>query len=41
MLLTLGHTLVGTLHEWVGEEEQLRGREDLAQRAFVDSAWGA
>jgi outer membrane autotransporter protein len=40
MLLTLGHTLIGTLHERVGEEEQLRGRADLDQRAFVNGAWG-
>lgn len=35
-----GRALLDTLHQRVGEQEQLHGRADLAQREHVNGAWG-
>ncbi len=40
MALIYGGTLVDTLHERVGETEQLRGRTDPASGSAVNGAWG-
>ena len=39
MAALYGERLIDTLHERVGEEEQLRGRADLSQ-GYLNGAWG-
>ncbi|WP_157017380.1 autotransporter family protein [Mesorhizobium xinjiangense] len=40
MAVIYGRHLIGTLHERVGEEEQLRGRTDLWQDSTFNGIWG-
>lgn len=40
LALQYGRTLLGTLHERVGEEEDIRGRKDLHQFAPDTGGWG-
>jgi len=40
MALLYGRTMLDTLHERVGEEEQLRGRADLGGKSMTNGAWG-
>jgi len=38
--INYGRALLDTLHERVGEQEQLRGRSDLDERRRLDAMWG-
>lgn len=40
MAAIYGRQLIGTLHERVGEEEQLKGRVDLREKPNFNGAWG-
>ena len=40
MTLLYGQNLIGTLHERVGEEEDIRGRSDLHEKTPDTGAWG-
>ena len=40
MALGYGQSILGTLHERVGEQELLRGRQSASGPSFVNGAWG-